>query len=67
MVKALVTGSATMAEEMDEHLTILREMVTSPGGTTIAGLNALDKHGFRFALNQAVMASAERSKELGAG
>lgn len=65
MVKGLLSGSVTMAEEMGEHLTTLREMVTSPGGTTIAGLNALDEHRFRFAVNQAISASAKRSKELG--
>lgn len=65
MVKALLAGSVAMTEEMNEHLTTLKEMVTSPGGTTIAGLNALDEHRFRFAINQAVAASAKRSKELG--
>ena len=34
------------------------------GGTTIAGLNALDEHRFKFALSQAVLAAARRSKEL---
>lgn len=65
MVQALLSGTVAMAGEAGTHPALLREMVTSPGGTTIAGLNALDKHRFRFAVNQAVAASARRSKELG--
>lgn len=64
MVAGLVSGSALMAEAESAHPTLLKEMVTSPGGTTIAGLNALDEHRFKFALSQAVQAAARRSKEL---
>lgn len=64
MVAGLVSGSALMAEADGAHPTLLKEMVTSPGGTTIAGLNALDEHRFKFALSQAVLAAARRSKEL---
>lgn len=64
MVTGLVLGSALMAEGEGAHPTLLKEMVTSPGGTTIAGLNALDEHRFKFALSQAVLAAAKRSKEL---
>jgi len=64
MVAGLVSGSALMAEAEGVHPTLLKEMVTSPGGTTIAGLNALDEHRFKFALSQAVMAAARRSREL---
>jgi pyrroline-5-carboxylate reductase len=39
-------------------------MVTSPGGTTIAGVHALEKGGVRAALMDAVMAATERAKEL---
>lgn len=65
MVQGLVAGSARMAEEQGAHPTLLKEMVTSPGGTTIAGLNALDEHRFKFAVSQAVLAATRRSKELG--
>lgn len=65
MVKGLVAGSALMAEDDSAHPTLLKEMVTSPGGTTIAGLNAMDEHRFKFAVSQAVLAAAKRSKELG--
>ena len=64
MVAGLVSGSALMAEAEGAHPTLLKEMVTSPGGTTIAGLNALGEHRFKFALSQAVQAAARRSKEL---
>lgn len=65
MVKGLVSGSARMAEAADAHPTILKEMVTSPGGATIAGLNALDEHRFKFAISQAVLTATQKSKELG--
>lgn len=65
MVKGLVAGSALMAEDESAHPTLLKEMVTSPGGTTIAGLNALDEHRFKFAVAQAVIAATRRSRELG--
>ena len=65
MVKGLFSGTAKMAEEMDASLAQLREMVTSPGGTTIAGLNTLDKHGVRYGLINGVEKAAKRSKELG--
>jgi pyrroline-5-carboxylate reductase len=64
MVTGLVGGCALMAEAEGAHPTLLKEMVTSPGGTTIAGLNALDEHRFKFALSQAVQAAARRSREL---
>ena len=60
-----VLGAALMVKETAEHPALLREMVTSPGGTTAAALFALEKGGFRALLQQAVQAAAERSKELG--
>lgn len=65
MVKGLVTGSSLMAEDDCAHPTLLKEMVTSPGGTTIAGLNKLDELGFKHAISQAVLAATRRSRELG--
>ena len=60
-----VAGAAKMVLETGKHPAALRDEVTSPGGTTIAGLEQLEAHGLRSALIQAVRKAAERSKELG--
>jgi len=60
-----VLGAAHLAAEMDMHPAQLREMVTSPGGTTIAGLRKMEEWGFRAAILNAVEAAADRSMELG--
>ncbi len=60
-----VLGAAQMVLETGEHPAVLRERVTSPGGTTIAGLQALEDRAFRGALLAAVQAATERSRELG--
>ena len=52
--------------ESGDHPVILREAVTSPAGTTIAAVRELERHGVRAAFLEAVMAAAERSRELGA-
>lgn len=65
MVKALVSGSCALAEQDGRHLSILREMVTSPAGTTIQALIHMDRTGTRGHIIDAVRASYERSKELG--
>ncbi|TDU81402.1 pyrroline-5-carboxylate reductase [Prosthecobacter fusiformis] len=61
-----VAGAAKMVLETGKHPATLRDEVTSPGGTTIAGLEQLEAHGLRHALIQAVRKATERSKELGA-
>lgn len=58
-------GSAKMLLETGLHPGQLKDMVTSPGGTTIAGLHALEHGGLRAALMDAVEAAAQRSLELG--
>jgi pyrroline-5-carboxylate reductase len=58
-------GSAAMLRDTGEHPVTLREAVTSPGGTTIAAIRELERHGVRAALLSAIEAAALRSTELG--
>jgi pyrroline-5-carboxylate reductase len=62
-----VFGSAKMVLETKLHPGQLKDMVASPGGTTIAGLHALERGGLRAALMDAVEAATRRSAELGKG
>jgi pyrroline-5-carboxylate reductase len=62
-----VAGAAGMATETMMHPALLREMVTSPGGTTIAGLAQLERGGVRVAVMDAVRAATLRARELGGG
>lgn len=58
-------GSAALLLETGEHPGALKDAVCSPGGTTIAGVHALESHGFRAAAMDAVCAAYRRTKELG--
>ncbi len=60
-----VLGAAKMVLETEYHPGQLKDMVTSPGGTTITGLHALEKGGLRSTLIDAVEAATRRSQELG--
>ena len=65
MVKQAVFGAATMLRESGEHPVILREAVTSPGGTTINAIRELERHGVRAAFLAAIEAARDRGRELG--
>ncbi len=65
LVLQTVYGSVKLAMESGEHPAVLRAMVTSPGGTTIAGLHKLEKGGFQGMIMDAVEAATKRSRELG--
>ncbi|MFN6517524.1 MAG: pyrroline-5-carboxylate reductase [Nostoc sp. CreGUA01] len=60
-----VLGTAKLLQETKMHPAELKDRVTSPGGTTIAGIAKLEQAGFRSALIEAVKAATERSQDLG--
>lgn len=67
LTEQTLLGAARLLVASDEGPEALRAAVTSPGGTTAAGLHALEAAGVRAALSEAVRAAAERSAELGRG
>ncbi|HZP30380.1 MAG TPA: pyrroline-5-carboxylate reductase [Acidimicrobiia bacterium] len=67
LVRQTLLGSATLLNEGADPPETLRAAVTSPGGTTAAGLQVLEEHGVRAAFLAAVEAATERSRELGRG
>ncbi len=67
LVVQTLYGAATMLKETGTHPTVLREQVSSPGGTTMAALRQLDDHKVRAAFVTAMEAAAERSKQLASG
>ena len=60
-----VLGTAKLLQESGMHPAELKDRVSSPGGTTIAGVAALEKGGFRATVMEAVKAACDRSQELG--
>jgi pyrroline-5-carboxylate reductase len=65
LVLQTIYGSAKLAMESDKNPAALKAQVTSPGGTTIKGIQLLEQRGVRSALMDAVLAATNRSKELG--
>lgn len=61
----LVKGAATMAQETGLHPGVLKDAVASPGGTTIAGIHALEVGSFRGSVMSAVINASKKSAELG--
>ena len=64
VIRQLLLGSATLLDREGDPV-VLRQRVTSPGGTTAAGLAVLEELGVRPAFGAAVRAATERSRELG--
>ncbi len=60
-----VSGAAEMVLQSGEHPSVLRDRVASPGGTTIAGIYALEKKSFRGTIIKAVESATKRAEELG--
>jgi pyrroline-5-carboxylate reductase len=67
LVVQTLYGAATMLRETGDHPSVLRENVTSPGGTTVAALRTLDDHKVRAAFISALEAARDRSHELASG
>lgn len=66
LVLQTVYGSAKLALETGDHPAVLKGKVTSPGGTTIAGIQVLEDGALRGVVMEAIRAATERSRELGA-
>lgn len=65
LARQTVFGSAKMAIETGEHPMKMRDMVTSPGGTSIAGIHVFEQEGLTATIMNAVEAATRRSQELG--
>lgn len=64
LVVDTIIGGSAMVKEADKHPRVLSDKVTSPGGTTIQGLQAMEKAGFSTAINEGIKKAYERSIDL---
>jgi pyrroline-5-carboxylate reductase len=64
LITQTILGTAQLIQVTEKHPAVLRDQVCTPGGTTMAGLYALEVGGFRSALMSAVIAATQKSKEL---
>lgn len=62
---AAMAGAAEMYLQTGQHPGVLKDAVCSPGGSTIAGVRALEEHGFRSAVMECIIAACGRNRELG--
>ncbi|GLU49212.1 pyrroline-5-carboxylate reductase [Nocardiopsis ansamitocini] len=67
LVTQTITGAAAMLRDSGEHPVVLREAVSSPGGTTAAAVRELERHGVRTAFTDAIEAARDRSRQLSEG
>jgi pyrroline-5-carboxylate reductase len=65
LTEQTLLGAATLLARSDSPPEVLRQNVTSPGGTTAAGLRVFDERGFRDLVTDVVAAATQRSRELG--
>jgi pyrroline-5-carboxylate reductase len=64
LVVETIRGSMSLMEANGEHPAVVRDRITSPAGTTIAGIHQLERLGFRHAVIAAIQAATERSRQL---
>jgi len=65
MAEQMLLGTAILALQSGQHPGAMKDSVCSPAGSTIQGVRALEEHGFRAAVMDAVIAAFERNRELG--
>jgi pyrroline-5-carboxylate reductase len=65
LAQATFAGAAALASQSNEDVSLLRERVTSKGGTTYAALTSMEASGVKAALVKALHAAADRGRELG--